>query len=471
MFIWLLVVAVNAQPFIGYLLVVVALTGAVSCHRVKTETPVTQNFEPPIADPVSFVAADITFTIRDLEHKINRTLKPVLVTEETFEGKKGEAWRLRVERTGPVRVRYANQKVSFSAPLQVWYSNPIGLRKDKRSRPLCALAVNFVSPLSVAPNWRLTTQVHLQDYRWIQEPTVRLAGIKVNVKKLAENLLDKRRSDIELAIDSAVHNELRLDTEVRRIWRDMQKPLRLSKTPEEIWLIPRPFSVAVAPVHGNSRRITLPVQIAFRVDTRFGTMPVVERTERLPRLLRRNRLPDASRLQVLARVPYADLNRVLARRLNQEKLDLAGGDIRIKNATVYGGGRSLVLKADVGGSVNGTLYFRGQPTYDTLTNTLRVRDVDFDVVTKEHLFATADWLLHDHLRDTLQSVLVVPLRYEVDTLPEKIETAFARGKVGRKAALDIDAFRLVPLRMVVRPEGIEILIKIESKVDLSVKRL
>jgi hypothetical protein len=462
---------VNAQPFIGSLFIILALTGAVSCQRVKTETPVTQSFDSAIADPVSFVSADVTFNIRDLEHKINEALKPVLVTEETFEGKKGEAWRLRVERTGPVRIRYANQKVSFSAPLQVWYSNPIGLRKDKRSRPLCALAVNFVSPLSVASNWRLTTRVSLQDYHWIKEPTVRLIGMKVNVKKLAENLLDKRRADIEMAIDSAVHNELRLDREVRRIWRDMQKPLRLNKTPEEIWIIPRPFSVAVAPVYGNARRITLPIQVAFRVDTRFGAMPVVEQIEQLPRLLRRNRLPSASRLQVLARVPYADLNRVLARRLNQQKLDLAGGTIRIKNATVYGGGRSLVLKADVGGAVNGTLYFRGLPAYDTLTNTLRVEDVDFDVVTKERLFATADWLLHDHLRDTLQSVLVVPLRYEVDTLPEKIESAFSRAKAGKKTALDVDAFRLVPLRIVVRPEGIEILIKVESKVDLAVKRL
>ena len=467
----LLIVVVNAQRIIKFFVLLAALTGVVSCQRVKTESPVTQNFEPPIADPVSFVAADITFNIRDLERKINRTLKPVLVDEETFEGKKGEAWRLRVERTGPVKIRYANQKVSFSAPLQVFYSNPVGLRKNKRSRPLCALAVNFVSPLGVASNWRLTTRVSLANYRWIQEPNVRLLGLKINVKKLAENLLDKRRADIEIAIDKAVHEELRLDNEVRRIWRDMQKPMRLSKSPEEMWLVPRPFSVAVAPVSGNARRITLPVQIAFRVDMRLGAMPVVEHTEPLPRLLRRNRLPEAARLQVLVRVPYADLNRVLARKLNQQKLDLAGGNIRIKNATVYGGGRSLILKADVSGAANGALYFRGQPAYDTLTNTLRVQDVDFDVVTKERLFATADWLLHDHLRDSLQSVLVVPLRYEIGALPEKIESAFARGKAGRKTALDVDAFRLVPLRIVVRPEGIEILIKVESKVDLVVRRL
>jgi hypothetical protein len=200
-------------------------------------------------------------------------------------------------------------------------------------------------------------------------------------------------------------------------------------------------------------------------------MPVVDHLERLPRLLRRNKLPDVSRLEVLAKVPYATLNQVLDRTLSKQKLDLAGGNVKIKDVVVYGGGKSLILKADVSGAVNGTLYFRGHPAFDTLTNMVRVQDVDFDVVTKEHLFATADWLLHDHLRDTLQSVLKVPLRYNMNALPEKIETAFAQGKAGKKTTLDVDAFRLVPQRIVVRPEGIEILIKVESKVDLVIRRL
>ena len=462
----------NAKRITGFLFFVAALTCAVSCHRVKTTSaPATEDYDSAITDPVSFVAADITFNIRDLERKINESLNPVLVKEETFEGKKGEAWRLRVERAGPVRVKYANRRVSFSAPLKVFYSNPIGLRKEKKSRTLCVLAVNFVSPLGVGSNWRLTTRSRLEKYEWIEEPSVRLLGIKINVRKIAENLLNKRRADIETAIDVAVHDELRLDKQISKIWRDIQKPLRISRKPDEIWLIPRPFSVAVAPVSGNARHIKLPIQIAFRVDTRIGAIPVVDHLERLPRLLRRNRLPDVSRLQVLAKVPYATLNQVLDRTLSKQKLDLAGGNVKIKDVVVYGGGKSLILKADVSGAVNGTLYFRGHPAFDTLTNMVRVQDVDFDVVTKEHLFATADWLLHDHLRDTLQSVLKVPLRYNMNALPEKIETAFAQGKAGKKTTLDVDAFRLVPQRIVVRPEGIEILIKVESKVDLVIRRL
>jgi hypothetical protein len=464
----------NAQRIIGFFILLIFVAGLDACKRVRPSAPpASEEFEPAIPDPVSYVAGNLTFNIRDLERKVNRALSTTLVSEETFEGKKGEAWRLRVERTGPIDIRYENRRVYFSAPLQVWYTNPIGLRKSKNreSKPLCALAVNFNSPVSVGPNWRLLTKVKFADYYWTQKPTVRLLGIKISVQNIAEKILDKRRADIEKAIDEAVHRGLRLDKQVSKIWRDMQKPLRISKVPENIWLLPKPFSIAAAPVYGNARHITVPIQIAFRVGTRLGAMPVVDTLERLPRLLQRRALPDSSRLRVLALIPYTDINQVLAQTLAKEKLDLVGGRLKIKNATVYGNGRQIILQTEVGGSVKGTLYFHGQPVYDTLSNTLRVKNLDFDVDTKEKLFATADWLLHDHLRDTLQTAVKIPLRQPISTIPEKIETAFAKGKVGKKTALDLDAFRLIPQRIVVRPDGVQVLIKVDSKLWVKVKKL
>ena len=463
----------NAQPTIGFLLLLAVIIGFDGCKRVRPDAPVKEEFEPAATDPVSYMAGNITFNIRDLETKINKGLSTTLVTEETFEGVKGEAWRLRVERTGPVQINYDNRRVYFSAPLQVWYTNPVGFRKreKRKSRPLCALAVNFTSPVAVGTNWHLLTKVKFEDYQWTQKPTLRILGVKVGVKNIAEKILDKRKADIEKAIDHAVFKGLRLDREVGKIWRDMQEPLRISKVPENIWLLPKPFSIAAAPVYGNARQITVPIQIAFRVRTRIGPRPVIDTLERLPHLLRRNALPDSARLSVLAFIPYTDINQVLERTLSKEKLDLAGGRIKVKSATVSGSGRKLIMKTDVTGTVNGTLYFHGNPSYDTLTNTLRMKNVDFDVDTKEKLFATADWLLHDHFRDTLQTAVVVPLRQPISSIPEKIETAFARSKAGRKTNLNLDSFQLIPKRIVVRPDGVQILIRVESKVAVKVKRL
>ena len=463
----------NAQRLTGFFILLLFTITISGCNRVRPAIPEQKDFDPPIVDPVSYMAGNLTFNIRDLEAKINRSLPTLLVPEETFEGRKGEAWRLRVERTGPIHIRYANRRVYFSAPLQVWYSNPIGLRKSekRKSRPLCAFGVNFTSPIGVESNWRLATQVRFEEYHWTQEPKVRLLGINVNIRKIAETILDKRKADIEMAINKAVHNGLRLDREVAKIWRDMQNPLRIAKVPNNIWLLPKPFSIAAAPVYGNARQITVPIQIAFRVRTRLGPKPMVDTLELLPRLLRRKTLPDSARIEVLAFIPYTDINHVLTQTLTKQKLNLIGGNLTIKSASVYGSGRNLILRADVGGAVKGTLYFHGSPQYDTLTNTLRLQNVDFDVDTKERLFATADWLLHDHLRDTIQAVTVIPLRQQIATIPDKIETAFAKAKAGKKTALDIDTFRLIPQRIVVRPDGVQVLIKVKSKVAVRVKRL
>ena len=460
-----------AQRITKFLIFSVVTVLAVSCNRVQPDAPVQQAFDPAIPDPISYVAGSVTFPINELEAKINESLNPVLVNEETFRGKAGEAWHLRVERTGPVKIKYANQEVSITAPLQVWYSNPIGLRKEKKSRKLCALSVNLLSPLSIGPDWRLNTHSQFRDYTWIEKPKIKLLGININVTGLAESILDKRRAEIEAAIDNAVHTELRLDRDIRTVWRDMQKPLRIGKKPEEIWLIPRPFSVAAAPVYGDANQLTVPLQIAFRVDTHVGPEPVGRPLEALPRLLRRDKLPAVSRLHVLAFIPFADLNQVLTNRLSTEKLDLMGGHVTIKKASVYGSGRLLILKTDVSGAVNGTLFFRGQPAYDTLTNTLLVKNIDFDVDTKERLFATANWLLHDHLRDTLQAAMVVPLSHQISGIPGKIETAFAQGKAGQKTGLDVAQFRMVPQRIVVRPDGVQVLISAQSEVAVLIKKL
>ncbi len=452
------------------------------CRKVKPKPPAAEGFDEPIPATTSYLTGRITFELADLERKINKELKPVLVTEDALEGRKGEKWQLRVERRGPVKLRYEKQRVSFTAPLQVWISNPLAFKRNKRRlardssfiatrQPLCALSVNFDTPLSVGKNWTLSTKSRFIDYQWIEKPQLRILGVRVSIQNIAEKIINSRKGDIESAIDQAVAGELHLDKEIRKIWRDIQRPLLLNKKPDSIWLVPTPSSVAAGPISGNSRSITVPLRIGFTTATYFGDRPDVKPSLKLPVLQKVAHLRPISDLKVLFTIPFADLNRILSNNMKGRKLELAGGLITVKSASVYGGQHALILKTDVDGSVKGTLYFHGKPYFDTLSNTLQVRDVDFDVHTEERLLATADWLLHDTLRDTLTAALTIPMGRQLAALPKKIETAFARGKAGKKTELDIAAFRLVPQRIAVRPEGVQILIDIQSKVTLEVKRL
>ena len=460
------------QRYSSFFFTILVLSWATACQKVKPKAPVAEGFDPPIPTAFSFLAGPITFQIKSLEDKINAAVKTEIISPETLKGQKGANLNMRVRRTGRIRIRYVNHKVTFSAPLEIWLDNPIRLRKKKHApEALCALSVDFQSPLQVASDWRLTTRASLVKHTWIKPPKVRVLGIGIPFARLAENLIRKRRPEIEKAIDDAVYNGLRLDKQVRPIWLDLQKPLLLAKKPDTLWLVPTPFSVAVGEVTGNDQTLTVPIRVAFYTKTMIGLRPKPVLNHKLPAIRRDKHIRQTTDLRVMSFISYADINRILARQLKGRKLELAGGLLTINKTTVYGGQHAVIIRADVGGAVKGTLFFRGQPAYDTLTHTLLVKNIDFDVETEQRLLASADWLLHDRLNDTLAKALRFPIREQIDKLPTLIDTAFERAKAGRKNDLDILAFQFVPQMIAIRPNGIQAMLKVETKVAFKVKRL
>ena len=59
------------------------------CRKVKPKPPAAEGFDDPIPTTTSYLTGRITFELADLERKINKELKPVLVTEDMLEGRKG----------------------------------------------------------------------------------------------------------------------------------------------------------------------------------------------------------------------------------------------------------------------------------------------------------------------------------------------------------------------------------------------
>jgi len=436
----------------------------VACKKVKPQPPAATAFDDTLAIGPSYLSAPVLFEVNELEDKINRSLGSVLIdrTHSTD-------LRLRVVRSGRVRVAFDGTRLRFGAPLSIWIDNPLDW--TQRRTLLGSLDVEFGTPLAIGPDWRLRTRVQLRRYRWTRAPRVRFLGVRVEVKKRVDKLLKNRRSDIERAIDRAIHQELRLDREIAAIWRDIHQPLRINKNYENVWLVPHPYAVETSPVYGNRQVIVVPLRVRLRLETRLGNRPDRLRPRPLPRLRRVPALPLTTELNLLSRIPYDRLNQTLARTLRGKTLALPTEPLHILGARVYGGGHTVVLETRVAGAMRGTLYFRGRPAFDSLRQTVAIQHFEYDVHTEEVLPHTADYLLHDVLKDTLQAALSLPLRRHLAELPARIETAFGRGRAGRRSTLDIQTFRLTPRRVSVRPEAIHVYVNVRTSFQIAVTNL
>ncbi|WP_338876290.1 DUF4403 family protein [Spirosoma sp. SC4-14] len=439
------------------------------CQHVNTKPPKAEGFDPPIPPMRSYLAGPITFRLEELQKKINEELDPVLVGKGSKGQKKGGIVSFRVERSGPVQIQYENQQVKLSAPLQLWLTTPFSSDKTSPNKPFCAMHVNFQSPLRVTENWRMASKIKFVDYQWIQEPEIRLLGKDISLTNLAQKVLERHKSDIEQAIDSAIYKDLRLDKTVSPIWQDIQKPLRINKQ-YGLWLLPKPISVAASPITGNNEAITTHLRIAFETETELKPKQPVPTKVPLPQLQKRDTVSQVSELHIMSFIPYADINQMLARTLTKEPEKIALGMLTINGASIYGSQRDIVVKTTVSGLIDGIIYLRGRPVFDTLTNTLSIHNLDFDAATDDALSKLSGSIVHRGLQKLLQSLLTISLGDEINQLPQKINEAFEKGP-GKKTDLGIQSFHFVPQKIAVRPDGIQALIKVNSKVSVQVQKL
>jgi hypothetical protein len=52
----------------------------------------------------------------------------------------------------------------------------------------------------------------------------------------------------------------------------------------------------------------------------------------------------------------------------------------------------MIIRVNFGGTDNGTFYLTGKPVYDRTNHILEIKDIDFDIKSKDALLKTSEWL-------------------------------------------------------------------------------
>jgi hypothetical protein len=124
----------------------------------------------------------------------------------------------------------------------------------------------------------------------------------------------------------------------------------------------------------------------------------------------------------------------------------------------------------VGGDARGTLYFVGTPIYNPVAQTVVVPDLDFSVESRNVLGRSADWLLHDELRDRIRQAAHFAVGDRVTEIRGKVNTAMNRD-LGKAVRLSGHVESLRPVGVVVTQTAIATLVEADgrAKVDITIR--
>jgi hypothetical protein len=101
---------------------------------------------------------------------------------------------------------------------------------------------------------------------------------------------------------------------------------------------------------------------------------------------------------------YDSLTNLLTTQLKNKRFDLTPDKyVIVDDCIVYGmDNEKLIVKVNFEGSQKGIFYLTGIPTYDATTKTISLKDLDFDVRSKNMLLKTAKWLFNRRITNELK---------------------------------------------------------------------
>ncbi len=151
---------------------------------------------------------------------------------------------------------------------------------------------------------------------------------------------------------------------------------------------------------------------------------------------------------------YDSLSYIMNRQLAGKEFDLNKGPVRkkfiIDDCKLVGeGNEKLVIKVNFSGSNKGTFYLTGKPAYDKEKRIIEIKDIDFDIRSKNALLKSAEWLFSRRIVNEISKYTKYDLTSFIDTakvsINQQLNQEWMKGISSNGNVEDIKLIGIYPL--------------------------
>lgn len=384
----------------------------------ETSAPPPSLTPPPAAPPppVSTVAATLSIPLSDLSRLVNEK------TPQRFADLKNQKLKcgigdctttLSAVRTGPIAVTNRGTALALSVPF--------ALNADLAlPGPLAAVhtginaagQVNAVTAIGFGPDWLV--RPNLGGSVQFANGRVKLGALNTDfttIWNLNPELLSKPLLGV---LDKEVSTAVVVRDPVAKLWAGVFAPVKLNTTPTT-WLVLQPerIRVGVPAVQSNVLTMGLGIDVRARLVA-SDDKPAVTPTA-LPPPAPVNGPTNHFAVSVPVTLPYAEAARLALDVLKKNPPRSGTHTINVSKLEILPSGQDVVIAASFCIAEKydptefltgcGSGYLRGVPQYDAKSQTIRVVNVKYDVLTQNFMLSVMRGLAGDDLGKAMEKAL------------------------------------------------------------------
>lgn len=368
----------------------------------------TQKIKSTIAVPI-----DIDYV--DIERMLNKSVTGLIYEDNSYTDNDQDEFKIKVWKKGNITIKpnTANQ-LKICVPLKVWAEKGIGaLGYVSYQATEFELILNFKTVFSIRPDWVIKTVTTPDGYTWVTKPVLKYKYVDVPITPIVANVLDKQHPMFAKKIDEQVVTALDMKPYALQVWNLLNTPFQLSEEYES-WLSIRPSSVQMTPLKAQKNNIVSTIGLNVISETSVGKKPVTSlntASSQVPNLTLVKDVPSTFSVETVADISYSYASELANKSFQFQKIDFLNGkkSVVVDEIIVMHEADMMILSTKLSGDVKGTVIIEGHPYYDSLAQRLALKDVVFQLKTKNLFQKSASWLFNGKIETMIEKDYGIPV--------------------------------------------------------------
>lgn len=410
------------------------LVAFTSCRTTRTDAPMPEKgVIKPFPKELSTINIPVRINLKELENKINQLYQGVLYEDNSFENNDNDNLILKITKLDNFTITGLGDQFQINAPIEIYvkgrvkkdffslFDQNVGIDQSKDAR--FKINIKIKSKISITPEWDINT-ISQAGFEWRERPYLEVGPIKIPIGKLIESAVNSKIKEINQRLDSEISRNVKIKSIIEKYWNEIQDPILVNETYSS-YLQVIPESLALAPLSSDGKNITLNIGIKTQLNLMSGNKPIVEKIVPLPKLNTSPKNDSTFNLFFGGEITYTYATELAQKEFLQKTFEFENGKqkVTITDLQVFGNGDRLGMMIGVNGSTKqgiirkkfkGQVFALGIPVYDAKTQTVYIRDFDFDMKSKDVLLNTAEWLFKGSLKKQIESRLNYSLKSDLE---------------------------------------------------------
>jgi hypothetical protein len=361
------------------------------------------------------------------------------------------AWR------GPLDITVLGDVLTVQAHIRYWIRARTKLLGAIKLKGNCGInepprqaVIGMQVRLGWGANWILRPEFHILPTRFLDRCQMTIANI--DVTPLIEDEFRKQmKNSLRAALRKLAPGMNATQQQAQRAWSLLQEPVELGK---DSWLMLRPAGLALSRIAGRGDYIDTQLAVTLQTELVTGSAPAGALAP-LPPLAHYYPRSAGLNLQLGVNMNFATLNQQLSDTLLNKPFVIKGRHADIKKFELAGRGQKISARMELTGEIAGTAELQARMAYDVQERKLAFQDLTFDYVTEDLTTDLLAKILHEPIRQTLESVANQALSQHLNLLSERL------GEVLKKVtpagvALDMSDLQLRSVQIHIIPMGVRL---------------